>query len=219
MAHPRAYPLVDPHTHTLALGDWESAATWLQVVNQATSQVAKGTATMTSLSGTVAAGALNEAARVGVEQPLIRVNRARSAALLDKGYQLMAWYEGWRPWIFLVAAASAGASGYMVWRRKRVPEAWPLYLVIGGVAAGVAWITRPEGLRAAPAPVPPTPENLANPPPGTLQQILGWLDRHVAQRSQQQPGWEAGTFRRIAGDLGFDTMPQYAETFLTRNSL
>jgi hypothetical protein len=195
--------------------DWERASGWMGVVNQAASQAVTGTATTGSVTGVIAQQALVEAARVSTEQPIVRVNRARGAALIDKGYGALGTYDALKPYIFAASLAGAIGAGYMVRKRRRVPEAWPLYSVLGVLAAGVAWVTRPEFLRPAPAPVPAN----TDPSSSGLQTLLGWLDRHAAAKATSDPGWEARAYRRLAADLGFGTMPPYAETLLTRNSL
>jgi len=172
------------------------------------------------LVNTVASGAVDTAAGLAAEQPLVRVNRARAAAGIDYGYEKLEVYEKWRPLIFLGACAGTAASGFALWKRKKIGEAWATYLTTGGVSAAVAWFTRPDFLRPAPAPVPvATP---GEPPPTStpaMQQVLGWLDRRVQANNLNRPGWETRTWQRVARDLGFGTLKPPASTLLTRNSM
>lgn len=219
--------------------DWESAAGWAQVVNQAAGQMASGQGlTVSGISSSVTNQALAEAGRWAADQPMVRVNRARGAALIEYGYDWIDALDRWQPYIFTGSTAAALASSFALWKRRRVPEAWVVYLPLLGLSGGLAWLMRPAALRPAPAPVPVSaqksaPEPSVGPvgpisapaastapgPPGTLQQFLGWLDRRVAKLTTKQPGWEPQAYTRLARDLGWSTIPSYVQGFLTRNAL
>lgn len=194
-----------------------------------------------SLTDAMTAVALQQAADYATRSTTMVVNRARAAALADYGYEKMQQFESYQPLIFAVSASTLGISVAMGIRRRRVPEALALYSTLGLLSAGMAWFTRPAALRPAPAPIPaavlnpaavvapppaapgqPAPEVLPVPPapidPGLFAQVLGWLDRRVAERSASNPGWEAGTWHRLAYDLGLGTITSPVNTLLTRNS-
>jgi len=186
------------------LGDWSS------IVDQALT--AAGGA-----SGRLSQEVLKQAARYATDQPMVTVNRARSAALVDYGYHQFDRWERWQPFVFGASGTIAIVSVAMLYRRWRVPEAALVYAVSAGLNSGIAWLTRPSALRPAPAPAPPMPPGEA-PPPQPLQQVLGWLDRRVGRLNASDPGWETQTWERLAHDLGFGTMDPYARTLLTRHA-
>lgn len=230
------------YLESLGAVDWESAAGWAQVVNRAAQGLTTGTASTSSIGSSIVQQSLAEAGRWAAEQPLVRVNRARGAALIDYGYDWIETLDRWRPYIFTGSAVGAGLSAFALWKRKRIPEAWVVYLPLLGVSGGLAWLLRPAALRPPPAPLPtslqksPEASTRASsgaisglgatqgppPPPkptGTLQQILGWLDRRAAKLAVKEPGWEPQAYTRLARDLGWDTMPSYVTGFIRRNAL
>lgn len=192
----------------------EDLIPYLDLVKAATHQAAEHGITPGSIGGAVSRAALTEAAEWAAKKPLVRVNRARAAALVDYGYQTMDWYDLWRPYIFVGAAgfflASLGALAY----RRKTAEAWPLYLVAAGSSGTLAWFTRPMIMRRAPAPLPTKDPSS----PSSLNYAVGWLDDRVKTKSRIDPGWEARTWQRVAQDLGWSTMPSYAREFFTTHT-
>jgi hypothetical protein len=195
------------------------------LVQQAAS-IVPGGLNLAGISSSVTTQVLSEAAKYAADLPQVRVNRARAAALVDYGYEKLDQYSAIKPYVFWGSTAGLVACGYMGWKRRKIPEAVALYSVLGVLAAGVAYLTRPDTARPPPAPMPatasiPAPSAPGEPPkpaPKALPQVLGWLDRRVEARSQVRPGWEAATLRRVAKDLGFATLGVAAETAITRNS-
>lgn len=173
-----------------------------------------------SLGSTLTSGALSAAIGVAADQPLVRVNRARAAAAVDYGYNRMALWDVWRPWLFTASSVVTAVSCYMLWKRRKVPEAWYTYVTAGGSSAAVAWLTRPNALRGAPA---PKPVAMPGEPPSdassTMQQVLGWIDKKIERNNQTRPGWEAQTWARVAQDLGFGTLKPPASVFFTRRTM
>lgn len=174
---------------------------------------------------------LLEAARWTTDRDSVIVNRARSAALADYGYEKLAVYYKWRPVIFASSAAVSAISLAMAWRRRRVPEALILYGLSGIFSGAVAYTTRPNLLRPAPAPLPPVaqtpapvpPEAIAAgaPPPAdpsAVAQFMGWLDSRISKLNRTRPGWEAQTWHRVAHDLGYGTLNPHVAMLLTRNT-
>jgi hypothetical protein len=230
------------YLESLGAVDWESAAGWTSVINQAAQGLTSGTASTSSIGSAVVKQSLAEAGRWAADQPMVRVNRARGAALIDYGYEWIETLDRWRPYIFTGSTVAAGLSAFALWKRKRIPEAWVVYLPLLGISGGLAWLLRPAALRPPPAPLPVSLQNSsqaapvasqrsisglgASPAPqeapkatGTLQQILGWLDRRAAKLAVKEPGWEPQAYARLARDLGWSTMPSYVTGFLNRNAL
>lgn len=158
--------------------------------------------------------AIDAFVRTTAAQPMVQDNRARTAAAVDYVYDAIETYERWRPTLFALASVGALASAAMAYRRRKVPEAWALYLTTLGLSGATAWATRPAALRGEPAPVPPPDPNLPASGTSTMAQILGWADRRADRLDQTEPGWQVRTWRRLAHDLGFGTMNQHARTLL-----
>lgn len=157
---------------------------------------------------------LDAAVKGMVAQPVVLENRARTAAAIDYVYDKIEQYERWRPTLFALSAVGLAVSSAMAYRRRKVPEAWALYLTTAGISGGMAWFTRPAALRGAPAAVPPPDPTLPASGTSTMAQILGWADRRADHLDQTEPGWQPRTWRRLAHDLGFGTMNQHARTLL-----
>lgn len=199
----------------LAGDDWyDTASGFADLVGKAAKQAAAGGLTPGKLGGALAQQVLNEAASSAADTPLVQVNRARAAALVDYGYDKLDQYDRWRPYIFAGSAGTCALSVAAVIKRRKIAEAWPLYLVLAAMSGGLAWVTRPGWLRGAPAPLPTKQTDS----PSSLNTMVGWLDRRVDQNTHQQPGWEAETWQRVAQDVGFSTIPPYAQKFFTANS-
>lgn len=154
---------------------------------------------------------LQSAAETATGLPVVQQNRARMAAVVNAGYAAIDTYAKVQPYLFVAGVLGAIASGMALTRRRKVGEAYPLYLGAGIASAGLAWFTRPASLRSA-APVPP--------PGGTpaTAQALAWIDGRVATKSAQQPGWETATWSRLASDLGQGTLNPAVQTLLTHNA-
>lgn len=170
------------------------------------------------VTGQLSSAAISSAAEYATNRDDVRVNRARAAAAVDYGYDKMEQYERWRPTIFVASSAVCALSLALMFKRRRVPEAYVVYLTSAAASAGMAWFSRPDALRPAPAPMPPLPPG-QEPPPGAMAQVLGWLDRRVQANTSADPGWEARTWRRVARDLGYGTLDPHTEVLLVRNSL
>jgi hypothetical protein len=157
---------------------------------------------------------MQQAALSALAVPAVQVNRARAAAAVDAGYDVMATYMAWRPVIFAVSTMGAVVSGAALTRRIRTPEAVALYGIMGALSALVAWYTRPDMLRKPPAQAIPTDPNA----PQGMAGAVGWLDQRVAHNSAERPGWEAATYTRLASDLGMGTLNPAVQALLTQNS-
>lgn len=201
------------YIESLGALDWESAAGWAEVINQAAQGLTTGSSS--GIASSVAQQALSEAGRWAADQPRVRVNRARGAALIDYGYDWIDSLEKWRPFIFTGSSLAAGAAGFTLWKRRKVPEAWMVYLPLTLLSGGLAWLLRPSALRPPPAPPPQTVKE----PSKTLQQFLGWLDGRVQKLTVKYPGWEPRAYTQLAQDLGWSTIPPYVTGFLNRNAL
>lgn len=169
------------------------------------------------LLGRAQESALEAGSVIVTDIPAVRQNRARMAMLVHQGYEVLEVYDRWRPTLFALSMAGMAVSGAMAWRRRRVPEALALYLTSAGASTIMAWITRPDALRSAPAALPP-PAPGQEPPPAALASAFGWADRKANHLSQTRPGWESVTWQRLAQDLGMRTIDPWVATMLTRGA-
>ncbi len=158
--------------------------------------------------------AMQQAAGSAMAMPVVAVNRARAAAAVDAGYDAMATYMAWRPVLFAASVTGSVVAGAALVRRHKNPEAIALYGIIGALSALTAWFTRPDMLRSPVVQAMPTDPNA----PSGMAGAVGWLDDRVARNSQERPGWEAATFKRLAGDLGMGTLNPAVQALLTQNS-
>lgn len=161
------------------------------------------------ISGAVSQQVLSAAARKAAQYPKVQVNKARAAAVADYGYEKLEMYEAWRPTIFATSSAACLVSVAMGVKRRKVPEAIALYSLSAALTGTLAWLTRPDALRPAPAPMPPQetdPDQPVEPRPGAMAQVLGWVDRRVDRLNTTEPGWQPRTWQRLAADLGFGTI-------------
>jgi len=144
--------------------------------------------------------------------PVVITNRARAAAVVSKGYSALDAYDKYKGFLFAAGVIGAVASSLALARRRsKSAEAYPLYISTGIASAAVAWMTRPDSMRAAPrAPIPGQPSATAR--------SLAWVDAEVSANSQQRPGWEAATWGRLANDLGQGTLSPSLQVFFTRNT-
>lgn len=207
----------------VSLGQADDDTSYFGLVQRAAQGIQEYTGVdLSSLGSTLADTAVVEAAQWATDKPVVRVNRARSAALVDGLYDLIDTFEKWRPTIFAVSGASCALAISMIAKRRKIPEGWVLYSVIALGTGTIAWFTRPYALRPAPAPLSSTvktQDGEKTQDNQALAQFVGWIDRRVERNSNQRPGWEAGTFQRLSDDLGTGTMHPGVRTLLTRNSL
>ena len=157
--------------------------------------------------------AVSKAAEVAADAPAVRINRARIASMVQLGYATMDGWELAKPWVFLASLTSAAASGWGIYKRKKVPEAVTLYSITGVISLALAYASRPSYLRGS-APVPPAADAQA---PSAFRQALAWTDGRVERLSREQPGWESRTLARLWTDLGNSTMNPAVSALLTRN--
>jgi hypothetical protein len=126
-------------------------------------------------------------------------SRERGAALVAKGLDINDAYQRNRKWIFTGALCGMGASGFLWWKRRRIPEAHGLYGITFTLSTLTAYLTRPPKAPAAvttaapaTAPVPtaqpstPVPASEAPSQPGGF---IGWLDAERARRAKSDPLW------------------------------
>lgn len=179
-----------------------ASGSFLDLVNQGADQLkTTGGINVSKLMGSAARSALVEGTQAYAQSPAVVVNRARAAAALDYGYEKLDQYERWRPTLFAASAAGCAISIAAATKRRKVPEAVTLYSLLALISGGVAWFTRPDALRPAPAPS-PVPQAPGE-GPGAVDQVLGWVDRRVEHLNQTEPGWETATWQRLSNDLGF----------------
>lgn len=205
---------------------------WGLLVDRANSSLQRNTGmTLPGVTASLTNQVLEEATKWTTDRESVIVNRARSAALADYGYEKLATYYKWRPTIFASSAAVSAISATMAWKRRRVPEAIILYGLSSLFSGAVAWFSRPNALRPAPAPMPPAAqepapvpqeaiEQGAPPPaePSAVAEFLGWLDARVKRLNQARPGWESQTWQRVAHDLGYATLNPHVAILITRNT-
>ena len=141
-------------------------------------------------------------------------NRERLAAIVQMGYTYLDWYNQYRSTFFALSLVATAGSLAMLAKRRTNTEAVTLYCVLAAASMGVAYLTRPDLLRAAPPPVDP------NAPPSSpvMPQVLGWLDTKGAELSAVQPGWESANLLRLANDFGSSTLDPSVQTLLVSNS-
>jgi hypothetical protein len=158
-------------------------------------------------------GALNTVASAVTTDPTVLQDRSRAAAAVDAGYSALDQYTQLQPVLFFVSVMGLIASGYGLYVRRKVPEGVALYSLTAVLSATSAWITRPAALRPA-----PTPAAAATATSPEMAGVLSYLDQRVANRTAQQPGWEAVTWNRLATDLGQTPLDPAIATLLTANS-
>ncbi len=154
--------------------------------------------------------ALNSVATVATQNPTMLQDRARAASVLDLGYSAADAYDEWQPFLFWGSVMGVIASSYAGARRKKVPEAVTLYALTGIGSAIMAWMTRSAYLRPA-----PTPAQAAASTPA-MGAAIGWMDARVAKLDATKPGWEKGTWQRLARESGSNDPAVI--TLLTRNA-
>lgn len=163
---------------------------------------------MTDLNALV----LSSAASAVTDIPAVVLNRARMAAVVSKGYETLDLYRKWQGYLFAAGVLGAvSASLALAKRHAKSAETYPLYIGAGIASAALAWVTRPDSLRATPPPADPSH-------PATTARSLAWMDAQVAARTQQHPGWEASTWARLANDLGQSTLSPSLQVIITRNT-
>lgn len=166
---------------------------------------------LSSITGSSAV--MGTVAQTVANDPAYLANRERVAAMVAMGYSYLDWYAAYRSTFFAISLVATAASIAGAIKRPS-HEARMLYGVLALASAGVAYFTRPDMLRAAPAPVDP------NAPPSTpvMPTLLGWLDSKGAELSAVEPGWEAQNLLRLANDFGSGTMDPSVQTLLASNS-
>jgi hypothetical protein len=152
--------------------------------------------------------------------------RERAAALVAKGLDIEDAYQRNRKWIFTGALCGMGASGYAWWKRRRIPEAHPLYGTLFILSTATAWLTRPPKPPAPPAapgqaapaettaPVPTsspgTPAPATEAPRGGF---VGWLDSERARRAKTDPQWADRTMAKAVATGAvkptWNNLPEY----------
>jgi hypothetical protein len=157
--------------------------------------------------------ALTSVAQMATSDPAVIQDRARAAALADVGYQYLDEYEQMQPMLFFLSCAGLVASGYALWKRPHKPEPITLYSITALLSAVGAYMTRPAALRAA-----PTPAAAATASTPAMAGVLSWLDNRVKARTAAQPGWEAQTWNRLAGDTGHAPLDPAVAALFTANS-
>lgn len=144
----------------------------------------------------ISSAALSTVARTAATNPVVLQDRARAAAVLDAGYGWIDTYDAMQPVLFWGSVIGAIASGYALAKRRKVPEAATLYTVSELACLATAWMTRPAWLRPA-----PTVEQATASSPA-VGNLIGWMDKKVADNSAARPGWERATWTRLEGDVG-----------------
>lgn len=166
----------------------------------------------------VGQAALIGAAKSAAKSPAVVINRGRAAALTRWGYNQLDTFNRHRPTIFAISAGLCGMSVALGYRRRKVPEGLALYSMSAIMTGLLAWLTRPDALRPDKTMATVTPDGQVIETeaegPGTMSQVLGWLDAKHAQLNQESPGWQRATWRRLANDLGYDTIPSPYNEFI-----
>lgn len=158
--------------------------------------------------------AATQAAEAAVAVPEVRINRARAASAAQLGYSAVDQFNDSKPVLFIVGLVGAAASGYGLYKRRKVPEACVLYALTGILSAGLAYVSKPAAVTSA-APTPAAADPQA---PSAVRRMLAWLDARADRLSQEQPGWESRTLGRLWGDVGLGTMNPAVQVLLTKNS-
>jgi hypothetical protein len=166
---------------------------------------------LSSITGSSAV--MGTVAQTVANDPTYLANRERLAAMIAMGYGYLDWYAQYRSTFFALSLVATAASVAGAIKRTS-HEARLLYGALALASLGVAYFTRPDMLRPAPAPVDP------NAPPSTpvMPQVMGWLDSKGAELSAVQPGWEAANLLRLANDFGSGTIDPSVQTLLASNS-
>lgn len=130
--------------------------------------------------------------RVSSAQSDVGDTRERLAVVLKQGFGAYDAYVAAQPWIFGAGLLAMGVSGVMLWKRRRTPEAYALYLTTFVVGAAAAWFARPFDSAAA--------------APGAKQAggptILDRLDAKRREYAAEDPRWADRTWARVASMPG-----------------
>lgn len=111
----------------------------------------------------------------------------RVAVLLKIGLD---GYDSWqraKPVLFWGGMVGAAVSAAALYKRRRTPEAYPLYVATLVASLAAVWVGRPGARTAAPAPGQPAPAG-----PG----LLGWVDAKRAEFAARDPQWVRTTIDR-----------------------
>jgi hypothetical protein len=119
--------------------------------------------------------------------------RERLAVVLKQGFGAYDAYVAAQPWIFGAGLLAMGVSGVMLWKRRRTPEAYALYLTTFIAGAAAAWFARPFGGGAA---TPATPAQAGGPT------IIERLDAKRREYAAEDPRWADRTWARVAAMPG-----------------
>jgi hypothetical protein len=118
--------------------------------------------------------------------------RERLAVVLRQGFGAYDAYVAAQPWIFGAGLLAMGVSGVMLWKRRRTPEAYALYVTTFIIGAAAAWFARP--FTSAPAsPGAPTPGGPT---------IIDRLDAKRREYAAEDPRWADRTWARVASMPG-----------------
>lgn len=147
----------------------------------------------------LSSAALSTVAKAVTADPTVLQDRARAAAVLDAGYSAADTYDTLQPVLFWGSVLGAIASGYALTKRRKVPEAVTLYTVSELACLATAWLTRPSWLRPAPTPAQAAAEAQGSP---AIANLIGWMDKRVADNNAERPGWEAAAWQRFERDAG-----------------
>lgn len=111
----------------------------------------------------------------------------RVAVLLKMGLDGYDRWQAAKPLLFWGGLIGATVSAAALYKRRRTPEAYPLYLATLAASLAAAWVGRPGARPPPPAPGQPAPAG-----PG----LLGWVDAKRAEFAAEDPQWVRTTLDR-----------------------
>lgn len=166
-----------------------------------------------SAGGSTQSALLAPAADMVVGLPAYRTNRERVAVMADVGYGLMDKYQAAKPSLFVIGIIGMLASGFALYKRKKVPEAVTLYTSSLIASGALTWFTRP----VSSASVEKTPPPASNPnSPTAMKRGLEWMDKKAAANTASSPGWESRTLTRLWSDFGGGSGDPAVNVLLTK---
>jgi LPXTG-motif cell wall-anchored protein len=130
--------------------------------------------------------------RVSSAQSDVSDTRERLAVVLKQGLSAYDAYVAAQPWIFGAGILAMGVSGVLLWKRRRNPEAYALYITTFVLGAAAAWFAKPWDSAAAPA----TAKQAGGPT------IIDRLDAKRREYAAEDPRWADKTWSRVAAMPG-----------------
>jgi hypothetical protein len=125
----------------------------------------------------------------------LTVNRERAAVVAKQAFDAYDTWQAARPVLAIAGAAGAAASIYALVKRRKVPEAKPLYALTLALSLGALWASSPldlMGFTSAPA-APQGPAQAGSTGGG----LLAWVDGKRAAYAAEDPAWADKTLNRV----------------------